>query len=45
MTKADLIDLMASEQNQLGERDMEFAVKAILQKMSDSLASGRCGPG
>ncbi len=40
MTKSDLIDLMASEQSNLSERDVEFAVKAILQQMSDALASG-----
>ncbi len=40
MTKSDLIDLMASEQSNLSERDVEFAVKAMLQQMSDALASG-----
>ena len=40
MTKSDLIDLMASEQSNLSERDAEFAVKAMLQQMSDALASG-----
>ena len=40
MTKSDLIDLMASEQSNLSERDVEFAIKAILQQMSNALASG-----
>ena len=40
MTKSDLIDLMASEQSNLSERDVEFAVKAMLQQMSEALASG-----
>ncbi len=40
MTKSDLIDLMAREQSTLTERDVEYAVKAMLQQMSDALASG-----
>jgi integration host factor subunit beta len=40
MTKSDLIDLMASEQSTLSERDVEYAVKVMLQQMSDVLASG-----
>jgi integration host factor subunit beta len=40
MTKSDLIVLMVSEQRTLGESDVEYAVKAILQQMSDALASG-----
>ena len=40
MTKSDLIDLMASGQSTLSERDVEFAVKVMLQQMSDALASG-----
>ena len=39
MTKSDLIDLMASGQRTLSERDVELAVKAMLQQMSDALAS------
>jgi integration host factor subunit beta len=41
MTRADLIELLASEQSQLGERDVELAVKTILERMSDALASGQ----
>lgn len=40
MTKSDLIDLMASGQDTLGERDVEFAVKTLLQQMSEALAAG-----
>ncbi len=40
MTEADLIDSMASGQSTLSERDLELAVKAMLQQMSDALASG-----
>ena len=40
MTKSDLIEQMASEQSTLSARDVELAVKAMLQQMSDALASG-----
>jgi hypothetical protein len=40
MTKSDLIDRMASGQTSLSERDVEDSVKALLQQMSDALASG-----
>ena len=40
MTKSDLIERIASQQNLLGERDVELAIIAMLQLMSDSLASG-----
>ena len=40
MTKSDLIDRMAAGQSTLGELDVELAVKALLQQMSDALASG-----
>lgn len=40
MTKSNLIDVMATGQDSLSERDAEFAVKAMLQQMSDALASG-----
>ena len=40
MTKSDLIDRMASEQTSRSERDVEDSVKALLQQMSDALASG-----
>ena len=40
MTKSDLIDRMASGQTSRSERDLEDSVKALLQQMSDALASG-----
>lgn len=40
MNKSDLIDLLATEQNQLNGQDVEYAVKAMLQQMSETLASG-----
>ena len=41
MTKSDLIAALASEQKSLSERDVDLAVKALLQQMSDALASGK----
>ena len=40
MTRTDLIELLASAQNQLSERDVELAVKTMLESMSEALASG-----
>ena len=40
MTKSELIEAIAREQNHLAYRDVELAVKCILEKMSQSLASG-----
>jgi integration host factor subunit beta len=40
MTRSDLIDLLAADQTSLSGRDVELAVKAMLQQMSDALASG-----
>ncbi len=40
MTRTDLIEDLASGQNQLGERDVELAVKTMLEHMSAALASG-----
>ncbi len=41
MTKTDLIDLMARTQSTLSERDVELAVKTMLQQMSDALVAGK----
>lgn len=41
MTKSDLIDLMTRAQSTLSERDVELAVKTMLQQMSDALAAGK----
>ena len=40
MTKSDLIDRLAEEQRQLDVRDVELAVKTMLERMSRALASG-----
>jgi integration host factor subunit beta len=40
VTKSDLIDLLAADQSTFCERDVELAVKAMLQQMSDALAFG-----
>ena len=40
MTKSELIDLITAKQKQLPARDVESALKQILEIMSDALASG-----
>jgi integration host factor subunit beta len=40
MTKSDLIDAMADKQSLLSYRDVELAVKLILDQMSNSLSTG-----
>lgn len=40
MTKSELIERIASRQSQLSVRDVELAVKTILEQMSQTLASG-----
>ncbi len=40
MTKSELIDVIAREQSHLAYRDVELAVKCILEHMSQALASG-----
>ena len=40
MTRSDLVALLADRFGQLTQRDTEFAVKTILDAMSDSLAKG-----
>jgi integration host factor subunit beta len=40
MTKSDLIALLAADQTSLSERDVELAVKAMLQQMSNALTLG-----
>jgi integration host factor subunit beta len=40
MTRSDLVALLADRFAQLTQRDTEFAVKAILDAMSDALARG-----
>lgn len=40
MTKSELIDVLSSEQTQLGYRDVELAVKEILDCLTTALSSG-----
>lgn len=40
MTKSELIEVLAQKQPQLAYRDIELAVKTILEYMSSSLSSG-----
>lgn len=40
MTKSEVIDLLARKQSHLSSKDVEWAVKIILEKMSDALATG-----
>ncbi len=40
MTKSELIDTMASSQPHLAHKDVEDAVKKMLEQMSETLASG-----
>ena len=40
MTRSDLVEELASRFPQLGHRDAEFAVKALLDAMSDAMVKG-----
>jgi integration host factor subunit beta len=40
MTKSELIEAIAARQTQLSTKDVELAVKTVLEHMSESLASG-----
>jgi integration host factor subunit beta len=40
MTKSELIELISEKQNQLPVKDVELAVKLLLDYMSDILATG-----
>ncbi|MCZ6829024.1 MAG: integration host factor subunit beta [Gammaproteobacteria bacterium] len=40
MTKSELIELITSRQTQLSAKDVELAVKTILETMSQTLSSG-----
>lgn len=41
MTKSELIEVLARKHNQLAYRDVESAVKTLLEQMSESLSAGR----
>ena len=45
MTRSDLVARLAERFPQLTQRDTEFAVKTILDAMSDALANGLFFPG
>ena len=40
MTKSEMIDMLARKQSQLPYKDVELAVKTILEHMAQSLATG-----
>jgi integration host factor subunit beta len=40
MTKSELIDALAREQSHLAYKDVELAVKSLLERMSQSLSDG-----
>lgn len=40
MTKSDLIEVLSEKQSLLNYRDVELAVKLIIEQMSDSLSQG-----
>ena len=40
MTRSELIELMASQQNQLTTKDVELAVKLMIDHMAESLSVG-----
>ena len=40
MTKSELIEILASKQNQFGYKDVEAAIKAMIEQMSLALANG-----
>ncbi len=40
MTKSELIETIAARQNQLSAKDVELAVKTLIEQMSETLATG-----
>jgi integration host factor subunit beta len=41
MTKSELIERLAQKQNHLAYKDVELAVKSMLEQMSQALATGQ----
>lgn len=41
MTRSDLVDALSERFGQLGQRDAELAVKAILESIGDALVEGQ----
>ncbi len=40
MTKSELIEMLAAKQPQLDQKDVELAVRELLEQMASALASG-----
>jgi len=40
MTKSELVERIATKQDQLSVRDIELAIKALLEQMTQALADG-----
>ena len=40
MTKSELIEIIASKQSQLSAKDVELAIKTLIELMSETLAAG-----
>ena len=40
MTRSELIELIASQQSQLSTKDVELAVKLMIEHMAETLSSG-----
>ena len=40
MTKSELIELIATKQTQLSVKDVELAIKTIIEQMSETLSAG-----
>jgi len=40
MTRSELIQIMSTKQNDLSEREMELAVKCLLEEMTEALSAG-----
>lgn len=40
MTRSEIIELIASQQTQLSTKDVELAIKVMLEHMTDCLAEG-----
>lgn len=40
MTKSELIERVASQQSQLSQKDVELAIKTMIEEMSQTLATG-----
>ena len=41
MTKSELVEIIAAKQTQLSIKDVELAVKTIIDQMSETLSSGQ----